>query len=186
MAISWLSWTSSVARCERPDSHRRHPMTPVKATKEEKLLVLGDRVVGIANNLTEAGIPCKFSVAFGKFTFNLDTTRLAAKSKPSKREKNARTSRDAISSDGLSLFWDRNSRTCPRMLRLRIVFLPKVMPSWRRGGRGEVKGTRVRRWRKMIMKPTGHKRKLHYNPSWKPSFPWIRRSWPILRSWRLP
>ena len=79
-------------------------MTPVKATKEEKLLVLGDRVVGIANNLTEAGIPCKFSVVFGKFTFNLDTTRLAAKSKPSKREKNARTSRDAISSDGLSLF----------------------------------------------------------------------------------
>ena len=62
-------------------------MTPVKATKEEKLLVLGDRVVGIANNLTEAGIPCKFSVAFGKFTFNLDTTRLAAKSKPSKRGK---------------------------------------------------------------------------------------------------
>ena len=111
MAISWLSWTSSVARCERPDSHRRHPMTPVKATKEEKLLVLGDRVVGIANNLTEAGIPCKFSVAFGKFTFNLDTTRLAAKSKPSKREKNARTSRDAISSDGLSFFWERNSRS---------------------------------------------------------------------------
>ena len=62
-------------------------MTPVKATKEEKLLVLGDRVVGIANNLTEAGIPCKFSVVFGKFTFNLDTTRLAAKSKPSKRGK---------------------------------------------------------------------------------------------------
>ena len=62
-------------------------MTPVKATKEEKLLVLGDRVVGIANNLTEAGIPCKFSVVFGKFTFNLDTTRLADKSKPSKRGK---------------------------------------------------------------------------------------------------
>ena len=61
-------------------------MTPVQATKEEKLLVFGNRVIGIANNLTEAGVACKFSVAFGKFTFNLDTTRLAAKS-PRKRGK---------------------------------------------------------------------------------------------------
>ena len=39
-------------------------MTPVQATKEEKLLVFGNRVIGIANNLTEAGIACKFSIAF--------------------------------------------------------------------------------------------------------------------------
>ena len=61
-------------------------MTPIQATREEKLLVLGNRVIGIAKDLTEAGIACKFSVAFGKFTFNLDTTRLPAKS-PSRRGK---------------------------------------------------------------------------------------------------
>ena len=60
-------------------------MTPVQATKEEKLLAFGNRIIGITNDLTEAGIACKLSVAFGKFTFNLDTTRLAKS--PSRRGK---------------------------------------------------------------------------------------------------
>ena len=65
-------------------------MTPVQATEEEKLLAFGNRIIGFANDLTKAGIACKLSIAFGKFTFNLDTTRLAKL--PSRRRKNARVS----------------------------------------------------------------------------------------------
>ena len=65
-------------------------MTPVRATKEEKLLAFGNRIIGIANDLTEAGIACKLSVAFGKFTFNPDTTGLPNRQVGGK--KNARAS----------------------------------------------------------------------------------------------
>ena len=64
------------------------PVRASRATEEEKLLAFVNRIIGFANDLTEAGIACKLSVAFGKFTFNLDTTRLAKS--PSRKGKSAR------------------------------------------------------------------------------------------------
>ena len=52
-------------------------MAPVRATEEEEFLAFGNRIIGLANDLTEKGIGCKLSVTYGNFTFNMDTTRLA-------------------------------------------------------------------------------------------------------------
>ena len=52
-------------------------MAPGCATEEKEFLAFGNRIIGLANDLTKKGIACKLSVAYGNFTFNMDTTRLA-------------------------------------------------------------------------------------------------------------
>ena len=55
----------------------RKELAPVRATEEKEFLAFGNRIIGLANYLTKKGIACKLSVAYGNFTFNMDTTRLA-------------------------------------------------------------------------------------------------------------
>ena len=62
-------------------------MAPVRATEEKEFLAFGNRIIGLANDLTKKGIACKLSVAYGNFTFNMDTTRLAKS--PRRRRKSA-------------------------------------------------------------------------------------------------
>ena len=60
-------------------------MAPGRATEEKEFLAFGNRIIGLANDLTEKGIGCKFSLAYGTFTFNMDTTRFAKS--PKRRKK---------------------------------------------------------------------------------------------------
>ena len=55
----------------------RKELAPVRATEEKEFLAFGNRIIGLANDLTKKCIACKLSVAYGNFTFNMDTTRLA-------------------------------------------------------------------------------------------------------------
>ena len=48
-------------------------MIPVRAAEEKEFLAFAHNVIGLANELSERGIG--FSVAYGTFTFDMDTTR---------------------------------------------------------------------------------------------------------------
>ena len=87
-------------------------MAPVQATEEKEFLAFGNRIIGLANDLTEKGIGCKLSVTYGNFTFNMDTTRLAKLPR-------------------------RRRKKCPTVLerdkRRRIEFLKRKEPKSRQG-----------------------------------------------------
>ena len=73
-------------------------MTPVRATEEKEFLAFGHKIIGLANELSERGIGFKLSVAYGTFTFDMDTTR-STKSPKKKKEMPKRDKTQQATSD---------------------------------------------------------------------------------------